>query len=91
LRGLVGTFEIIQDSVQIYCDSQRAILFAKDHIYYKQRKHNDMRYYMIRHSVAVKNVIDLIKISTKKYPADMMTKIVPVEKFRVSLNFIKVL
>jgi len=36
-------------------------------------------------------VIDLIKISTKKNPTDMMTKIIPVEKFKTSLNFIKVL
>jgi len=27
-------------------------------------------------------VIDLVKISMKKNPVDMMTKIIPVEKFR---------
>jgi len=36
-------------------------------------------------------VIDLIKISTKKNSVDMMRKTIPVEKFRASLNFIKVL
>jgi len=36
-------------------------------------------------------VVDLIKISMKKNPEDMITKTVPVEKFRASLNFIKVL
>jgi len=36
-------------------------------------------------------VIDFIKISTKKNPTDMMTKTIPVEKFRASLNFIRVL
>jgi len=36
-------------------------------------------------------VIDLVKISTKKNPADMMMKTIPVEKFRASLNFIKIL
>jgi len=36
-------------------------------------------------------VIDLLKISTKKNPADMMMKTILVEKFRASLNFIKVL
>jgi len=35
-------------------------------------------------------VIDLVKISTKKNPADMMTKTIPV-KFRASLNFIKII
>jgi len=36
-------------------------------------------------------VINLVKNNTKKDPADKMTKTIPVEKFRVSLNFIKVL
>ena len=31
----------------------------------------------------------MVKISTNKNPADMMTKTIPVKKFRVSLNFIK--
>ena len=36
-------------------------------------------------------VIDLVKISTKRNLTDMMTKIILVEKFRASLNFINVL
>jgi len=36
-------------------------------------------------------VIDLVKISMKKNSADMIMKIIPVEKFRASLNFIKIL
>jgi len=35
-------------------------------------------------------VIDLVKISTKKNLVDMMTKTIPVKKFRASLNFIKI-
>jgi len=36
-------------------------------------------------------VIDLVKTSTKKNPTDMMMMTIPVEKFRASLNFIRVL
>ena len=50
-----------------------------------------MRYHKIRQLVVDDKVIDLIKISTKKNPADMMTKTIPVKKFRASLNFIKIL
>ena len=32
LKGLVKTFSIIQDSVQIHCDSQSVIHLAKDHM-----------------------------------------------------------
>ena len=45
----------------------------------------------IRQWVVDDKVIDLVKISTKKNPPDMMTKTIRVEKFRASLNFIKVL
>jgi len=41
--------------------------------------------------VVLEKVIDFIKISTKKNLADIMTKTIPVEKFRASLNFINVL
>ena len=43
LIGLIDIFEIIQDSVQIYCDSQSAIRLAKNHIYHKRTKHIDVR------------------------------------------------
>jgi len=91
LRGLVETFSIIQDSVQVHCDGQSAIHLAKDYRYHKRTKHIDVRYHKIRQWVVDNKVIDLVKISTKKNPADMMTKTIPMEKFRTSLNFIKAL
>jgi len=66
LREFVGTFGIIHDSVQVYCDSQSAIHLAKYHMHHKRTKHIVVRYHMIRHWVVVENVIDLAKISTKK-------------------------
>jgi len=91
LRGLVETFSIIQDSVRVHCDNQSAIHLAKDHRYHKRTKHIDVRFHKIRQWVMDDKVIDLVKINTKKNPADIMTKTIPVEKFRASLNFIKVL
>jgi len=91
LRGLVETFSIIHDSVRIHCDSQSAIHLAKNHRYHKRMKHINVRFHKIRQRVVDDKVIDLVKISTKKNPTDMMTKTIPVEKFSVSLNFIKIL
>jgi len=54
-------------------------------------KQIDVRYHKIRQWVVDNKVIDLIRISMKKNPANMMTKTIPVEKFRASLNFIKIL
>jgi len=91
LRRLVETFIIIHDSVWIHRDSQSVIHLTKDHRYHKRLKHIDVRYHKIRQWVMNNKVINLVKISTKKNAADMMTKTIPVEKFRASLNFIKVL
>ena len=74
MRGLVETFSIIQDSVRVHCDSQSVIHLAKDHRYHKRKKHIDVRKHKIRQWVVDDKVIDLIKISTKKNPADMMMK-----------------
>ena len=87
---LIGIFEIIQDSVQIYRDSQSAIHLTKDYRYHKRTKHIEVRYHKIRQWVMDEMVIDLVKTSKKKNPADMMTKTIPVKKFRASLNFIKI-
>ena len=54
-------------------------------------KYIDVRYHKIRQLVMDNKVIDLVKISMKKNPADMITKTIPMEKFRASLNFIKIL
>jgi len=43
LRGLVETFNILQESIRVYCDSQSAIHLSKDHIYHKRMKHIDVR------------------------------------------------
>jgi len=48
LRGLVETFSIIHDSIQVYCDNQSAIHLAKDHKYHKRTKHIDVRFHKIR-------------------------------------------
>jgi len=91
LRGLVETFRIIQDSVRVHCDSQSAIHLAKDHRYQRRTKHIDVIFDKIRQWVMDDKVVDLVKISTKKNPADLMTKTIPMEKFRTSLNFVNIL
>ena len=79
MRRLVETFSIIQDSVQVHCGSQSAIHLAKDHMYHKRTEHIDVRYNKIRQWVVNHQVIDLVKISTKKNLADMMTKTIPMD------------
>jgi len=77
LRVLVETLSIIQDSVWIHYDNQRAIHLAKDLRYHKRTKHITVRFHKW---VVDDKVINLIKISTKKNPADMMMKDHPGEE-----------
>ena len=88
---MVETFSIIQDSVWLHYDSHSAIHLAKDHRYHKLTKHIDVRFHKIRQCIVDDKVIDLKKFSAKKNPVDTITKTIPVEKFKTSLNFIKVL
>jgi len=45
-------------------------------------KYIDVRYHKIHQWVVDDKMIDLVKISTKKNPTEMLTKTIPVEKFR---------
>ena len=54
-------------------------------------KHIDIRYHKIHQWIVDDKVINLVKISMKKNPTDMMTKTIPGEKFRLSMNFIEIL
>ena len=76
----VEIFNIIQDSVQIHCDSQSAIHLAKNYMFHKRMKHIDVRYHKICQWLVNDKVIDLVKINTKKNTAEIMTKTIPVEK-----------
>ena len=53
LRGLVETFSIVQDSVQIHCDSQSAVHLTKDHMYHKRTKHIDVKFHKISQDTSV--------------------------------------
>jgi len=91
LRGLFKIFGIMHDSVWVHCDSQLAIYLVKDHMYHRRTKHIDIRYHKIRQWVMNDKLIDLVKINMEKIPAYIMMKTITVEKFRASLNFIKIL
>ena len=91
-RELVDTFGIIHDSVQVYCDVTVKVRYSSLRIMVSQAdKAHWYEVSMIRYWVVVENIIDLVKIDTKKNPIDMMATTIPVEKFRASLNFINIL
>jgi len=59
-------------------------------MHYKRIKYIDMRYHKICQWVIDNKVINLVKTSTKKNLADMITQTILMEKLRASMNFTQV-
>ena len=89
LRGLLEDLGIIQDYVDVYCDSQSAIHLAENQVTHARTKHIKVKFHKIRQMVEDGD-IHLRKIGTADNPADMLTKPVPLSKFRHCLNLIGV-
>ncbi|KAG7597916.1 Reverse transcriptase RNA-dependent DNA polymerase [Arabidopsis suecica] len=90
LKGLLKEFGFDQRSVEIFCDSQSAIALSKNNVHHERTKHIDVRYHFIREIIANGDV-DVVKIDTEKNPADIFTKIVPVNKFQAALTLLRVM
>ena len=80
LKGIIKEFEIDQDMIVVYCDSQSAIHLVKHQMFHERTKHIDVKYYFIR-DILEKGEIKVAKISTLDNPADALTKALPSEKF----------
>ena len=65
----------------LYSDSQSAIHLAKNSAFHSRTKHIGIRYHFVR-SLLEQGLVKLEKIHTSQNPADMLTKVVTVEKLR---------
>ena len=64
----------------LHSDSQNTIDFANNSVYYNRTKHIDVRYFI---RIFLKDgVLSLKKIHASQNPADMLTKVVTVEKLK---------
>lgn len=89
LKGLLREFGYDQKSVDIHCDSQSSIALSKNNVHHERTKHIDVKCQFIREVIA-NGKVDVVKISTKKNPADIFTKTLAVGKFQTALNFLHV-
>lgn len=74
-----------QNSVCIHCDSQSATYLSKNQMY----KHNDVMLHFVRDAIE-KGEIDAVNVHTSYNPADMITKPVPLCKFKHCPRFSKI-
>jgi len=63
---------------------------VKNQVYHARMKHIDVRFHFIQ-KILDKGDIELLKIYTKEYPTDMLTKVVSGVKFTHCKEFLHIL
>lgn len=89
LKGICEEMGFKQEAVEVYYDSQSAIYLAKNYMFHERTKHIAVKYNFIRHIIAEGDV-KVVKVHTSVNPADMLTKVLPGEKFFGCLKTLKV-
>ena len=84
LKSLIEEFGYEQKSVDVWCDSQSALCIAKNNVHHERTKHISRKMHFIRDIIAQGDV-KVLKIATEKNPADMLTKVLPLEKLEKAL------
>ncbi|MCO5588704.1 hypothetical protein L7F22_042663 [Adiantum nelumboides] len=80
LMRLVDDLGIKAKVPGLHCDSQSAIMLAKNPIFHAKTKHIEVKYHFIR-SVLEDKAIELVKVHTDDNSADLLTKGLPTERF----------
>ena len=89
LHGLVEDLGIYQEHVSVFCDGQSAIYLAKNQVHHSRTKHIDVRFHFVREIIDEGDIL-LKKIRTADNLVNMMTKLVPLHKFKHCLDLLGV-
>jgi len=89
LRGFSEELGFAQESVEVNCDSESAIALAKNSVHHERTKHIDIRLHFIRDIINA-GLVKVVKITSECNPADIFTKVLPVEKFEGALHMLRV-
>lgn len=89
LQGLLD-IGLVQEHVNVYCDSQNAIHLAKYQVYHVRTKHINIRFHFVRKIIDEGKIL-LQKMKTADNLTDMLTKVVTVIKFEHCPNLINIL
>ena len=86
LRGLVSKLLQVKEPkiTVVHYDSQSAMSLNKNQVYHNKTKHVNVKYHFIQDMINSK-AIAIKKISTSENVANMLTKVLPYEKFNYCL------
>ncbi|GKA86888.1 retrovirus-related pol polyprotein from transposon TNT 1-94 [Tanacetum coccineum] len=82
LKNFLEELNRAQTECVLFCNNQSAIHFSKNPVFHGQTKHIKIRYHYIRELVS-EWTLSLKKILGAKNPADMLTKVVTMEKLKL--------
>ena len=88
MKGILSELGFVQKSVTVYCDSQSAIHLTKNAMFHERTKHIDIKLHFIR-DIVTRGLVEIAKIATEINPADFLTKVIPIGKFNVALDLLK--
>ena len=80
LAQLVEDLGIFVEVPTLHCDSQSAILLAKNLVFHAKTKHIEVKYHFIREMLEDK-LMKLVKVHTNDNPTDLLTKALSPEQF----------
>jgi len=84
LKAFLQKLRVSFVSYPLYSDSQSAIHLAESDSFHARTKHIDIKYHAIRLWLAIRE-FELVKIHTDCNPADMLMKVVTLEKLRLGI------
>lgn len=74
--------------INIYCHNQSAICLSKNPMFHDRSNNIDVRLHFVR-DIIEQRIISIFKIPTEENPSNILTKLVPLVKFKLCLDLHK--
>jgi len=80
LRGIAQELKLQNHVIIIHCDNQSVIHLSESQVYNERTKHVDVKLHFVKEIIAERAMF-VKKVSTEHNPSDMITKVLPSNKF----------